>query len=205
MTDYSRTRNGYRVLLVLAACVSAGCASSAAPAGRPMEGMWVINDEATSKLRETLPEPKQPGGFFSRFGKGASLSVGIPGVPGSVPVGGDGAESTPGTSMHSYGRVAVIEIREGPNLFGVDYGYGRGFLYTTGETTTAESDGRRITTTARGGGDRYIVRKSADDGSKLSEEFELINDGQQLKWILVDDPKGGIKVTDGAIYDRVQE
>ncbi|MDX1507605.1 MAG: hypothetical protein R3358_04955 [Woeseiaceae bacterium] len=206
MTDIDQVIHYCRLsgCVVLAAALVGGCASTTST-GLPMEGMWVINDEATSELRETLPEPRQPGGLFSRFGKGASLSVGIPGIPASVPVGGDGEEDAPGASMHSYGRVAVIEIREGPSQFGVDYGYGRGFMYTTGETSVAEADGRSITTTARGGGNRYVVRKSADDGSTLSEEFELINDGQQLRWILVDDPKGGIKVTDGAIYDRVEE
>ena len=195
--------------LSVAACVLliAGCESTpSSTRSLAMEGMWTINDEATAELRETFPEPKQPGGFFSRFGKGASVSVGIPGVPGSVPIGGDDDESGPGNSMHNYGRVVIIEIREGPSLFGVDYGYGRGFMYTTGETTIEElDDGREVTTSVRGGGKRYSVRKSADDGSRLSEDFELINDGQQLKWVLVDDPKGGIKVTDGAIYDRVEE
>ena len=129
-----------------------------------MEGEWSVNDEATSAIRETLPEPKQPSGFLSGLG-GASVSVGIPGVPGSVPVGGsDEKDKDPARSMHSYGRVVMIEIREGPNLFGVDYGFGRGFMYTLNETTLSEVDDRQITTTASRRGDRYVVRKTADAG-----------------------------------------
>ena len=171
-----------------------------------MEGAWAINDELTSEVRKTLPEPRQKSGFFSRFAKSTNLSVGVPGLPGPVVLGDDvdddETEDVAGP-MHSYGRVAVIEIREGPELFGVDYGLGRGFKYTPGETTVEDADGREITTKTRWRGDRFVVQKTAEDGSKLTEEFELINDGQQLQWTLVDHPKGGVKVTDAAIYDRV--
>ena len=189
---------------VVVACVVSACASTP---GDPinMEGEWAINDELTSEIRLTLPEPKQPSNFLGGFGKSTSVSVGVPGVPGGVPLFGDDEEEKESARMHSYGRVAAIEIRQGPNLFGVDYGKGRGFLYTPNETTVEDVDDREITTKSGWKGDRYVVRKKADDGSKLSEEFELINDGQQLKWTIVDSPKGRAEVTDAAIYDRVKD
>lgn len=78
-------------------------------------------------------------------------------------------------------------------------------LLTPDATTTETINKRKIETSSGWRGDRYVIRKSADDGSKLPEEFELINEGTQLKWTVVDFPKRGFEVTDVAIYDRAGE
>ena len=173
-----------------------------------MAGEWIINDELTDELRRSLPEPKRRSGFFSGIRERVNITVGIPGTPVGVPVpgtGNDSADESEGAPLHSYGRVAAIEIRQGPDLFGVDYGKNRGFLYTPNETMQEEVDGRNVTTTSGWRGDRYVIRKSADDGSKMSEEFELINDGRQLKWTIVDHPKGRAEVTEVAVYDLADQ
>jgi len=174
-----------------------------------MTGEWAINDELTDEVRRSLPEPKQGSGFFSRFFGGANISVGLPGMPGSVPVPGTGNDSetddSAGAALHSYGRVAAIEIRDWPGQFGVDYGQKRGWMYTPDETMVETVNERKITTKSGWRGDSYIVRIKADDGSKMSEEFELINDGQQLQWTLVERRKGRPEYTDVAIYDRADQ
>jgi hypothetical protein len=171
-----------------------------------MTGEWAINDELTSEVRRSLPEPQKGSGFLGLF-KGTSISVGIPGVPVAVPVTGNGSENeeTEVAPLHSYGRVAAIEIRDWPGQFGIDYGKKRGWMYTPDETTIETVNKREVKTKSGWRGDRYIVRKSADDGSKMSEEFELINDGQQLKWTVVERRKGLPEITDVAIYERVDQ
>ena len=129
-------RHNPLVILLTVLCVSLfGCATTPRD-DYAMEGEWTINDELTSEIRKTLPEPKQPSGFFSRFSKSSSVSIGIPGAPGPVTLGNgnDDEEHEESRSMHSYGRVAIIEILEGERLFGVDYGKGRGFKYVPGES-----------------------------------------------------------------------
>ena len=174
-----------------------------------MTGEWKINDELTDVERESLPEPKRDSGIFSGIRRRTNITIGIPGTSVGVPVPGTGNDSetqdSEGEPLSSYGRVAAIEIRQRPDLFGIDYGKKRVSLHKPDETTTEKVDKRKITTTSGWRGDRYIVRKSADDGSKMSEEFELINDGQQLKWTVIDHPKGRYKTTDVAIYDKVVE
>ena len=174
-----------------------------------MTGEWAINDELTNEVHGSLPEPEKGSGFLTGIFKGSNISIGIPGIPVGVPVPGTGNDSETDDSevapLHSYGRVAAIEIRDWPNLFGIDYGKKRGWMYTPDETTVETVGERKITTKSGWRGDRYIVRKSADDGSKMSEEFELINDGQQLKWTVVERRKGLPEITDVAIYDRVDQ
>jgi len=174
-----------------------------------MTGAWAINDELTDEVRKSLPEPKEGPGFLARIFKGSNISVSVPGVPVGVPVPGAGNDSESGDSkgarMHSYGRVAAIEVRDRPGLFGVDYGQKRGWMHTPDETTVEMVGQRKITTKSGWRGDRYTVRKSADDGSKMSEEFELINDGQQLKWTVVERRKGHAEVIDVAIYNRADQ
>ncbi|MCH7981280.1 MAG: hypothetical protein IID59_07225 [Proteobacteria bacterium] len=174
-----------------------------------MTGEWAINDELTDEVRRSLPEPKEGSGFLTGIFKGTNISVSVPGIPVGVPVPGMGndaeTDDSKGARLHSYGRVAAIEIRDWPGLFGIDYGNKRGWMYTPDETTVETIGKRKITTKSGWRGDRYIVRKSADDGSKMSEEFELINDGQQLKWTVVERRKGHPEITDVAIYDRVDQ
>ena len=174
-----------------------------------MTGEWAINDELTDEERKLLPKPKEGSGFLAGLFKGSNIRVSVPGVPVAVPVPGAGNDSetddSKGARMHSYGRVAAIEVRDWPGQFGVDYGQKRGWMYTPDETTVETAGNRKITTKSGWRGDRYIVRKSADDGSKMSEEFELINDGQQLKWTVVEHRKGHPEITDVAIYDRADQ
>ena len=174
-----------------------------------MTGEWAINDELTDELRRSLPEPKKRSGFLTGIRERINITIGVPGTPVGLPVPGVGNDSVPddseGAPLHSYGRVAAIEIRDWPDLFGIDYGKKRGWMYTPDETTVETVDKRKITTKSGWRGDHYIVRKSADDGSKMSEEFELINDGQQLKWTIVERRKGLPEITDVAIYDRVDQ
>ena len=174
-----------------------------------MTGEWAINDELTDEVRRSLPEPKESSEFLAGIFKSTNISVSVPGIPVGVPVPGTGNDSETDDSevapLHSYGRVVAIGIRDWPDLFGIDYGKGRGWMYTPDETTVETVHNRKITTKSGWRGDRYIVRKSADDGSKMSEEFELINDGQQLKWTVVERRKGGPEITDVAIYDRIDQ
>jgi len=174
-----------------------------------MTGEWAINDELTNEVRRSLPEPEKGSGFLTGIFKSTDISIGVPGMPGGVPVPGTGNDSENDdrevAPLHSYGRVAAIGIRDWPDLFGIDYGKKRGWMYTPDETTVETVGKRKITTKSGWRGDRYIVRKSADDGSKMSEEFELINDGQQLKWTVVERRKGFPEITDVAIYDRVDQ
>ena len=174
-----------------------------------MTGEWALNDELTDEARQLLPEPKESSGFFSGFFKRTDISVGIPGVPVGVPVTGTGKDSenddNEGAPLHSYGRVAAIEIRDWPGQFGIDYGKKRGWMFTPDETTVETIDERKIKTKSGWRGDRYIVRRSADDGSKMSEEFELINDGQQLKWTIVERRKGHPEITEVAIYNLTKQ
>ncbi len=174
-----------------------------------MTGEWGINDEITDEVRRSLPEPKESSGFLTGIFKSTNISVSVPGVPVGVPVPGTGNDSETDdrevAPLHSYGRVAAIEIRDWPGQFGIDYGNKRGWMYTPDETTVETVGIRKITTKSGWRGDRYIVRKSADDGSKMSEEFELINDGQQLQWTVVERRKGHPEITDVAIYDRVDQ
>jgi hypothetical protein len=192
--------------LLLAFALSANAARESRSVN--MSGEWTINDELTQEIRKTLPAPKQGPGFFENFRKSVDLSVGIPGVPVSAPVPGmgsdGGSETSEATPLHSYGRVVAIEIRDWPPKFGVDYGKGRGWMLTPDEETVETIKKRDITTKSGWRGDRYTVRKSADDGSKMSETFELINDGQQLKWTVVERRKGQPEITEIAIYDKVE-
>jgi len=172
-----------------------------------MTGEWEINGELTSEARDALPEPRKRSGFLSGLMKRMHVSVGIPGTPASVPVPGTGSDSNPDDAssepLHSYGTVAEIKIRQRPDQFAIDYGMKRVSLYDPDETTVEKIDKRKVTTTSGWRGDRYIIRTSADDGSKMSEEFELISDGRQLKWTVVDHPKGRPEITEVAIYDRI--
>lgn len=173
-----------------------------------MTGKWAINDELTNQARQLLPEPKGPSRLRG-FTESVNISIGIPGTPVSAPVPGLGRDSEPGGSdgdpMHSYGRVTDIEIRDWPGQFGVDYGRSRGWMHTPDEKMVETVNEREIKTRSGWRGDRYIVRKSADDGSKMSEEFELINDGQQLQWTVVERRKGHPEITEVAIYDRIDQ
>ena len=172
-----------------------------------MTGDWAINDELTDEARKSLPEPTEGSGLLTGLRKSININVGVPGTPVAAPVPGLGNNSETddieGAPLHSYGRVAAIEIRDWPDLFGIDYGKKRGWMYTPDETRVETVDKRKITTKSGWRGDRYIVRKSADDGSKMSEEFELINDGQQLKWTVVERRKGLPEITEVSIYDKV--
>jgi len=202
----SRVFAAASLIVVIVAFSSNGHAAKE-PRSVDMTGEWAINDEITDEVRESLPEPKKDSGFLSGIRERTNITIGVPGSPVGVPVPGLGNDSDPddsdGAPLHSYGRVAAIEIRQRPDLFGIDYGKKRVSLYKPDETTVEKVDRRKVTTTSGWRGDRYIVRKSADDGSKMSEEFELINDGQQLKWTVVDHPKGRPEITDVTIYDRI--
>lgn len=197
------------VLIMLSVFATTPAIAAKSPKSVDMTGEWAINDTRTAEARESLPEPKKRSGFFSRLSKRVHVSVQVPGTPASVPLPGTGddeeTDNSRGSPLHDYGRVAVIKIRQRPDQFAVDYGNQRLSLLTPDETTTEKIDKRKITTKSGWRGDRYIVKKSADDGSTLSEEFELINDGTQLQWTVVDFPKGGFKVMDVAIYDRVDK
>jgi len=174
-----------------------------------MSGKWTINDELTTAAREALPEPKQSSGFLDGLRRSVNLEVGIPGVPVSAPVPGLGndpdAEDDEADPLHSYGKVVAIEIRDWPESFGVDYGKGRGWMRPPNEKTVETVNNREITTKSGWHSERYVLRKTADDGSKMSEEFELINDGQQLKWTVVERRKGHPEITEVGIYDRVEQ
>lgn len=204
----SRVFAALSLILVIAAFSSDGLAAKKSRSVN-MTGAWAINDELSDEVRLSLPEPKQGSGFLGGIFKGTNISLGIPGIPVGVPVTGTGNDSEnedgEGAPLHSYGRVAAIEIRDWPDLFGIDYGKQRGWMYTPDETTVETVDERKITTKSGWRGDHYIVRKSADDGSKMSEEFELINDGQRLKWTVVERRKGLPEITDIAIYDRADQ
>jgi len=194
--------------LAVVALVAVGSPGHAAKQARSvdMTGEWSINDELTREARKDLPEPKPAQGFFSRIFSGARVDVGIPGVPVSVPVdelGKGSDDDNEAEPLHSYGRVAVIYLRQRPDQFAIDYGKDRYALYTPEETQVETIDKRKVTTKSSWSGDRYIVRIKADDGSRLSQEFELINDGQQLQWTVVERRKGEAEYTEVAIYDRV--
>jgi len=196
------------LVFVIVAFSSDGRAAKESRSGN-MTGEWAINDELTNEARESQPAPKETSGFLTGLRKSVNIGVGVPGTPIAAPVPGLGNNSETddieGAPLHSYGRVAAIEIRDWPDLFGVDYGKKRGWMYTPDETTVETVDKREITTKSGLRGDRYFVRKSADDGSKMSEEFELINDGQQLKWTVVERRKGLPEITEVAIYDRIDQ
>ncbi len=200
----SRVFAAVSLILVIVAFSSHGLAAKESRSVN-MTGEWAINDELTNEVRSSLPEPKKGSGFLVGIFKSTDISIGVPGMP--VPGLGNDSETDDSevAPLHSYGRVAAIGIRDWPDLFGIDYGKKRGWMYTPDETTVETVGKRKITTKSGWCGDRYIVRKSADDGSKMSEEFELINDGHQLQWTVVERRKGLPEITDVAIYERVDQ
>ena len=83
-----------------------------------MTGEWAINDELSDEVRGSLPEQEKGSGFLAGIFKGSNMSISVPGIPVGVPVPGTGSDSETGDSkgarLHSYGRVAAIEIRDWP-------------------------------------------------------------------------------------------
>ena len=124
-----------------------------------------------------------------------------PGVPATVPVSemakgdDDDDEVKP---LHSYGRVATLFLRQRPDQFAIDYGKDRYSIWTPEKTTVEKIDKRKVTTKSSWRGDRYVVKIKADDGSKMTQEFELINDGQQLQWTVVERRSGEAEYTEVA-------
>ena len=183
----------FGMLFIVVVIVASGAYVHAATAPRSvnMTGEWAINDQLTDELRRSLPEPKQRSGFLSGIRKRTNITIGIPGTSVGVPVPGTGndteADDSEGAPLQSYGRVAAIEILQRPDLFGIDYGKKRVSLYKPDETTNEKVNRRKITTTSGWRGDRYVIRKSADDGSKMSEEFELVNEAVSSSglWLII--------------------